>query len=253
MILEEKTIAVFGAGGLLGSSLVAQLLKENAKVVALDLRTGDIRDRLIQTDSVLFENLMEYELDITNEEAVAAFFQSCPRLDGVVNASYPRNKAYGAHFEQVSLGNFNENLSLHLGSSFLLMREAASFFKLQQEPLSFVNIASVYGVVAPRFDIYRGTSMTMPVEYAAIKAAVLHLTKYVTSYVGDSRFRVNSVSPGGILDRQPEQFLSSYQTHTNGRGMLQVQDVLGTIVFLLSDQALYVTGQNIVVDDGFTL
>ena len=95
--------------------------------------------------------------------------------------------------------------------------------------------------------------MTMPVEYAAIKSALLHLNKYIVAYVRDSRFRVNAVSPGGIFDHQPDAFLEAYKKETNGAGMLGVTEMLGSIVFLLSDASKYVTGQNIIVDDGFSL
>ena len=95
--------------------------------------------------------------------------------------------------------------------------------------------------------------MTMPVEYAAIKSALIHLSKYAAAYVADSRFRVNLVSPGGITDKQPDSFLQAYKAKTLGKGMLDATDVTGAITFLLSDHARYTNGQNIVVDDGFTL
>ncbi len=93
----------------------------------------------------------------------------------------------------------------------------------------------------------------MPVEYAAIKSAIQHLNKYVVSYVNDSRFRINCVSPGGIFDHQPEAFLKAYKDKTHGAGMLDVEEVVGSVLFLLSEQSRYVTGQNIIVDDGFSL
>ena len=95
--------------------------------------------------------------------------------------------------------------------------------------------------------------MTMPVEYSAIKSAIQHLNKYVVAYVNDSRFRINCVSPGGIFDYQPEAFLKSYKDETHGAGMLNVVDILGAVLFFLSDNSQYITGQNLVVDDGFSL
>ena len=82
---------------------------------------------------------------------------------------------------------------------------------------------------------------------------MLNLSKYVTAYVNNSKFRVNSVSPGGILDDQNQKFLQAYKQHTLGKGMLEVNDVLGSIVFLLSNMSSYVNGQNIIIDDGFLL
>ncbi|MNI21023.1 Glucose 1-dehydrogenase B [compost metagenome] len=153
----------------------------------------------------------------------------------------------------MSLASFNENISLHLGSAFLFTQQCASYFKAHETAFSLVNISSIYGVVAPKFDIYNNTKMTMPVEYAAIKSAIQHLSKYAVAYVNDSRFRVNNVSPGGIFDNQPETFCQAYKSHTHGAGMLDVTEIIGSIMFLLSEQSRYVTGQNIIVDDGFSL
>lgn len=254
-LLENKIIVVAGAGGLLGTRLVAALLKQGAHVIAADIHVEAMRERLALLGIELQdEKLRCCELDVTKEDSVKAFFnQQTQHIDGAVNSTYPRNKTYGKHFFDVSLESFNENLSLHLGSAFLFTQQCAAYFKLQQQAFSLVNISSIYGVVAPKFEIYNNTPMTMPVEYAAIKSAILHLNKYVASYVNDSRFRINSVSPGGIYDHQPEAFLQAYKYKTHGAGMLDVLEIIGSIMFLLSDQAKYVTGQNIVVDDGFSL
>lgn len=254
-LLENKTILVAGAGGLLGTRLVPALLKQGAHVIAADIHLEAMRGRLASLGVDLQnEKLSCYELDVTKEESVKAFFnQQAQQIVGAVNATYPRNKTYGKHFFDVSLESFNENLSLHLGSAFLFTQQSAAYFKRQLQPFSLVNISSIYGVVAPKFEIYNNTPMTMPVEYAAIKSAIQHLNKYVVSYVNDSRFRINCVSPGGIFDHQPDAFLQAYRDKTHGAGMLDVEEVVGSVLFLLSEQSLYVTGQNIVVDDGFSL
>lgn len=254
-LLESKTIIVAGAGGLLGTRLVAALLKQGAHVIAADIHVEAMCERLASLGVDLQDTKLSCcELDVTKEESVKAFFnQQTEQIDGAVNATYPRNKTYGKHFFDVSLESFNENLSLHLGSAFLFTQQSAAYFKRQLQPFSLVNISSIYGVVAPKFEIYNNTPMTMPVEYAAIKSAIQHLNKYVVSYVNDSRFRINCVSPGGIFDHQPGAFLQAYRDKTHGAGMLDVEEVVGSVLFLLSEQSRYVTGQNIVVDDGFSL
>ena len=93
----------------------------------------------------------------------------------------------------------------------------------------------------------------MPVEYAAIKSGMLHLTKYMAKYFKGLNIRVNAISPGGVLDNQPKKFIRQYNDKCSTKGMLESSDLNGTLVFLLSDSSIYINGQNIVVDDGFSL
>ncbi len=258
MLLENKTVLVAGAAGLLGSHVVEELLKHGAKVIATDVSEELVAQRLsalglnigTDTDSA---DLKCQALNLLDEEGVRYFFRSTNSLDGAVNCSYPRNKAYGKHFYDVDLANFNENVSLHLGSAFLFTQQCAAYFERNRTPLSVVNMSSIYGAVAPKFDVYDNTQMTMPVEYAAIKSAIQHISRYTTAYVNNSDFRVNCVSPGGILDSQPTDFVDAYSAHTHGKGMLDAKDAIGPIMYLLSDLSAHMTGQNLVVDDGFTL
>ncbi|WP_447890181.1 oxidoreductase [Pseudomonas hormoni] len=253
-MLKNKTILVVGAGGLLGTRLVSTLVDQGARVIAADVDRHTMMERLEKSlAGNWLDKVTGIELDLNDSTKVKSFFSTVTGLDGAVNCAYPRNKKYGAKFFDVELEDFNENVSLHLGASFLFMQQCAVYFQRERKPFSLVNISSIYGVIAPKFDIYKNTPMTMPVEYAAIKSALLQLSKYLTSYVSDSLFRSNSVSPGGIFDNQPTPFLEEYKKHCLGKGMLDIDDVTGSIVFLLSDNSKYLNGQNLVVDDGFSL
>lgn len=195
-------------------------------------------------------------LDITSQESVTALIGKLHgqygRIDAVVNNAYPRNRNYGRKLENVTYADFCENLSLHLGGYFLIAQQFGLYFR-EQGAGNIINMSSIYGVMTPRFEVYEGTSMTMPVEYAAIKSAVVQLTRYFAQYFKGDDIRVNCLSPGGILDRQPEVFLQKYGSYCNSKGMLDPQDVVGSLLFLLSDASQYVTGQNLIVDDGFSL
>ena len=253
-MLDNKVVLVAGAAGLLGASLVKELIAQGAVVVAADISLERLDSRLTALEvSPDNPNVNLREVDLSDKDSVVSMFDQLDALSGAVNCSYPRNKNYGKHFFDVEPEDFNENISLNLGSSFLFMQQCAAHFKRTESPFSLVNISSVYGVIAPKFGIYDNTAMTMPVEYAAIKSGLIHMSKYVAKYVGDSRFRVNLVSPGGIFDHQPSDFLNAYKKETFGNGMLEVTDVLGSIVFLLSSSAHNVNGQNLVIDDGFSI
>ena len=119
--------------------------------------------------------------------------------------------------------------------------------------MCLINISSIYGVIAPKFEIYENTLMTTPVEYAAIKSGLIHLTKYMAKYFKGMNIKVNTLSPGGILDSQPEDFLVKYKKECSNKGMLNKSDLKGTLIYLLSDMSKYVNGQNIIVDDGFSI
>lgn len=253
-MLENRTILVAGAAGLLGTKVVSELINNNAKVIAIDIDQERLANRLGYLDKKdSSSSIVLRALDLANASEIEQLLCDYPDISGAVNCSYPRNRNYGKHFFDVNIDDFNENVSLNLGSAFLLMQKCAAHFQKYKMAFSLVNISSIYGVVAPKFDVYNDTKMTMPVEYAAIKSALIHLGKYVVNYVGDSNFRVNCVSPGGLFDHQPEQFLARYKNHTLGKGMLDAEDMLGAIVFLLSNKSKYMNGQNLVIDDGFTI
>jgi NAD(P)-dependent dehydrogenase (short-subunit alcohol dehydrogenase family) len=152
----------------------------------------------------------------------------------------------------VAYEDFCENLSLHVGGYFLVAQQFSAYFR-EQKRGNIINMASIYGIMAPRFEVYDNTHMTMPVEYAAIKSSIINLTKYMAKYLKGTGIRVNAISPGGILDLQANAFLDKYKENCLSKGMLDVEDLNGTLLYLLSDMAAYVNGQNLIVDDGFSV
>ena len=95
--------------------------------------------------------------------------------------------------------------------------------------------------------------MISPIEYSAIKSGIIAISLYLAKYCKGQNIRFNCISPWGILDNQPESFLDRYQKNCLSKGILDPEDVTGTLIFLLSDQSKYVNGQNIIVNDGWGL
>lgn len=255
-MLLNKVIVVAGGAGRIGRELVRAIAASGGLAIIAD--TDEASGQALATELRGSAGLRAefHRLDITSADSaqtvIANLHDKFGRIDALVNSAYPRNRQYGRKFEAVTYEDFCQNLSLHVGGYFLTSQQFAGYFKKQRGG-GIVNIASIYGVVPPRFEIYEGTEMTMPVEYAAIKSAVIHLTKYMAKYFKGDNIRVNCISPGGIYDQQPEAFVERYNYYGMTKGMLNSQDVAGLLVFLLSDMALCINGQNIIVDDGWTL
>lgn len=253
MLLKDKVILVVGAGGLLGREIVHAVVREGGQVVAADV-DADLLKPL--ADELGQDSVLPVRMDITDKSSIEQVFEIAEEtwgeVTGAVNTAYPRNKNYGRKALEVTYEDFCENVSLHLGGYFLFMQQCAVYSQKRNIEFSLVNMSSIYGSIAPRFDIYNKTDMTMPVEYAAIKSAVQHTTSYYNAYMKGVPFRANCVSPGGIENGQPANFLKAYRDKSRIKGMLSCDDVLGTVIYLLSDLSKYVVSQNIVVDDGFS-
>lgn len=254
-MLNGKVIVVTGGAGLLGRRFCAALSGQGGVAVVADV-DRNAAQRVAEEITAAGGTAEAAALDVTDtrsvEELIARVAERHGRIDAVVNNAYPRNKNWGRRLEDVAYADFCENLSLHLGGYFLVAQRFAGYFRVHGGG-NIVNMASIYGTMTPRFEIYNGTSMTMPVEYAAIKASIIQLTRYFAKYFKADGVRCNALSPGGILDRQPDSFVAQYNSHCGTKGMLDAQDIVGALVFLLSDASRHVTGQNLIVDDGFSL
>lgn len=255
-MLDNKVIVITGGAGLLGRNFCRAVADQGGVAVVADVN-------LPSAEEVAGNIAVEYpgravaaHVDITDkislDDLIETLHGKYGRIDAVVNNAYPRNANYGRRFEDIEYADFCENLNLHLAGYFLVAQRFSRYF-VAHGGGNIVNMASIYGCIAPRFDIYKDTAMTNPVEYAAIKSAILHISRYLAQYLKGKGVRVNCLSPGGILDRQPESFLEAYKSYCNEKGMLDPQDVSGCLVFLLSDASRHITGQNLIVDDGFTL
>ena len=255
-LLFDKVVIITGGAGHIGREFTRAVTATGAVAVIAD--TDEVAGRALADELTEVKGVRAefHLLDITSIDSAKSLIEILNkkhgRIDAMVNNAYPRNKQYGRKFEDVTYEDFCDNLGSHLGGYFLMAQQIGQFFQGQGYG-NIVNMASIYGVIAPRFEIYGDTPMTMPVEYAAIKSAVIHLTRYLAKYYKGCNIRVNCISPGGILDQQPESFLAKYGEFAFSKGMLNPQDLTGTLLYLLSDLSTYVNGQNIVVDDGWTL
>jgi len=251
--LTGQTAVVVGGAGLIGRPVSRGLAEHGATVVIADL--DDERGETVAES--IGEDAWFERVDVTDENDVERLVETVVEesgsLDILVNTAYPRNENYGQSYEQLTLADWRENVDLHLNSYFYVAYLASLVMSKQPSGGSIINLGSIYGVQAPDFDIYDGLDLTSPVEYAAIKGAILNLSRYMASYLGEEGVRVNTVSPGGIINDQASPFVERYESRPPIERMGRPEDIVGAVVYLASDAASYVTGHNLVVDGGWTI
>lgn len=259
-LLIDKTIIIAGGLGRIGKRFTDTVLENGGIAIIADISEEQFNIVKKQNWSGC-ENVDFYFLNIVSKSSILDLIEYVSakygKIDAFVNTAFPQTKSLGGLFEDLSYEYFCESLNIHLGGYFLCSQQMALFFKKQGQG-NIINISSIQGVNLPKFDTYEGVTingapMTSEIDYTCNKFAIIAMTKYIAKYLKGSNIRCNCISPGGILDNQPEKFLSKYKDHCLSKGMLDSEDLKGALLLLLSDGSKYINGQNIIVDDGFTL
>jgi len=247
--LSNKVAVVVGGAGLIGSEIAKGLSDFGAKVYIADIdkqASGRIKARGIKF----------IYLDIASEDSIfRALNAVCKEAKGInilINCAYPRTDDWGLGLEKVTFNSWKENVNNHLGGYFICSKVAAELMKKKSGGV-IINFASIYGVVAPDFSIYQGTKITMPAAYSAIKGGIINFTKYLATYYAKYNIRANVISPGGVFNRQDPSFVKRYADRTPLKRMAKPQDMVGAVIYLSSEAAAYVTGQNLLVDGGWSV
>jgi len=242
--LKNKIIIVTGGSGLIGLATLKHLIKEGAVVINADIKP---HPKKIKAEF--------YKMDITKkssiQKTIKKIIKTYGAIDGLVNNAYPRTKDWGNKFELVTDESWKANVDMQMNSVFTMSQLVLAEMTKQQKG-SIVNIASIYGVVGNDFTVYDGTDLTSPAAYAAIKGGIINFTRYLASYFGKDKIRVNTVSPGGVFNHQPEKFVKNYEHKVPLKRMAQPEDIAPAISFLLSDESSYITGHNLIVDGGWS-
>lgn len=245
MKLEGKIIIVTGSGGLIGREVVRYCRESGAEaVVGVDI---DRPNRWGELPDVVY--------DVTDPDQIDALvghvLEKHGRIDGLVNAAYPRTADWGTRFEEVPYESWQRNVEMQLNAVFLICQKVLAVMKGQGSG-SVVNFGSIYGVVGNDFTIYEDYGGTSPAGYAAIKGGIINFSRYLASYFGPYGIRVNCVSPGGVADGQRAEFVEAYCRKSPLKRMARPEEMAPGVAFLLSDEASFITGHNLMIDGGWT-
>jgi len=152
-------------------------------------------------------------------------------------------------FEKQSVETWKRALEVNLTAVFELTQGCVPL--MQGGAGSIINISSIYGLCGPDLRLYAGTEMGNPAAYSVSKGGIIQLTRWLATTIAP-QVRVNSISPGGVYRNQPEVFVQKYVERTPMERMATEEDFKGAIAYLASDMSGYFTGQNLVVDGGWT-
>jgi 2-deoxy-D-gluconate 3-dehydrogenase len=265
--LSGKVAVVTGGPGLLGKEFCRTLTEAGASVAVVDINASAARAVAEELQGQGCQAI-SVATDITQpgsvQEMVDATLQAFGRLDILVNSAaldpkfdpdaFSKGVTPGK-FEEYPLEQWNQALNVNLTGMFLVTQACVKPMLAQGKKGSIINICSTYGLNGPDQRIYRkeGRPATFkPVYYTVTKAGVLGFTKYLAAYYMETEIRVNALTPGGVFNNHDETFVRNYAAKTILGRMARKDEMNGALLFLASDASSYMTGNNVVVDGGWT-
>lgn len=241
--LKNKRIFITGASGLVGLSVIKRLISEGAEIHYCG-RT--------EIEQISGPKVFYYNVDLSSKSSITGLINELSEtglcFSGFVHCAWsrPAQDDYRKKDEFFLRAVIDNSRPLYVLSEFFTEN------LIKSENTSVVYIGSIYGVVAPDFEIYKNTEMHTELEYQYLKFGLNGLSKYYSSLYGRYGLRSNVIVLGGVENNQPETFITQYVEKTSLKRMATPKDVDGPVVFLLSDDSKYITGSLLTVDGGYT-
>ncbi len=260
--LDGKVAIVTGGIGILGRNFCRGLAAYGANVAIVDLDATLMREFAKELENNYGIRAQGYLCDVSNPVSVSETVKSVALDFGKIdilhnNASSKSDdlEAYFKSFEEYELEEWQKIMATNIDGMFLMAQAVGIQMISQKSSGSIIQTASIYGVLAPDNRIYEGSSylgrsINTPAVYSVSKAAVIGLTKYLSTYWADFGIRVNTLTPGGVYTGQNAEFKRRYSERVPMGRMADPHEMVGALLFLASEASSYITGQNIIVDGG---
>lgn len=265
--LNGKVALVTGAAGLLGREHCIALAQAGAQVIVSDINQQTIDQALVELKKQAPNGVFHGQvLDVTKESSIQSCLQwiqeKYSKLDILINnaaidpkVSKDSNALEKSRIENFDLDNWNHQINVGLTGTMLCCKYLGSFMAEKGGGV-ILNIASDLSVFSPDQRLYRKQGLpeqqqpVKPITYSAIKHGLIGITKYLSTYWADKNIRVNALSPGGVFNGQPKEFVGRLSERIPMGRMAEKNEYHSAVVFLCSEASSYMTGQNIVMDGG---
>lgn len=249
--VDSKVIMVTGGYGHLGKAITESLAFHGAQVIVAAKSIDKFNNIFKDNNKIDFVNF-----DIADANSIVSGYkivmEKYGKIDVLINNAF---YSKGQSPETMTDEEWAYGIDGVLGSVFRTIREIIPFYK-QQGHGKIINVSSMYGVIAPDFSIYdESPEFFNPPHYGTAKAGVIQLTKYYASYLGKHNIQVNVITPGPFPSdtvQQDTKFMEALKAKTCLNKIGTPEDVAGIFTFLSSDAANFITGQNFIVDGGWT-
>jgi NAD(P)-dependent dehydrogenase (short-subunit alcohol dehydrogenase family) len=255
--MAERVVVLTGGGGIIGRAMTAALTARGHHVAVVD---RNIDAAKAAAELGVDGRAHPYHCDVSDRVALEVLhsrvISDLGAIDALICNAATKSENFFAPFEDFPVGDWEEVLATNLTGPMLCAQVFGSRMAARGAG-AIVNVLSIYGVVAPDQRIYDGSeyegrAINTPAVYSASKAGLWGLTKYLASYWGRAGVRVNALTPGGVYSGQNDVFVAAYSDRTMLGRMATASDIAAAAAFLVSDEASYITGQNLVVDGGWT-
>ncbi len=263
-VFANKTVLVTGGGGLLGQGFCEAFAHAGAQVIIADLNLDSAVLVAGRINAIQAALAIPIECDVSNTASVKKMIREIEQrnifIDALVNNAASKTSNlddFFEPFESYTLETWQQVNAVNIDGMFLVAQAVGCHMIKNKIKGSITQISSVYGVVSPdqriyRKSIYNGRTINTPAVYSVSKAGVIALSKYLAAYWGEESIRVNTLSPGGVFSGQNDDFVNAYSQRVPLNRMANPAEIYGAALFLASDAASYISGQNIVIDGGLT-
>ncbi len=253
---KKKYTLITGSTGYLGNTISDSLSDSKKNLIITDINKKNLiklKEKLIKDYN---NDIKTIVCDLENKHSRIKLINYIKKnnynIDCLINnaafVGTSKLKGWNEKIDKQSLETWNRCIEVNLNSVFHLCKELSPILK-KNKNANIINIASIYGFLAPDWNLYSNTNINNPAAYSVSKSGIIYLTKWLASTLAPN-IRVNSVSPGGIFRNQDKRFIKKYINSTPLKRMAKEEDFIGVIKFLSSEMSAYITGQNIIVDGG---